>query len=107
MFEHFLHKKRVIKSRSTLYNPSGNGQVERYNHVIWKDTIIHLNNQRISYSKLPNYLARCFAFDWIAFMYSLCRATNKTPHKRFFPFLRRSSVGGSISTCLTKPGPVF
>ena len=32
----FLTSKGVSTSRTTPYNPTGNGQVERYNGVIWK-----------------------------------------------------------------------
>ncbi len=32
----FLHNYGVVTSRTTPYNPEGNGQVERYNGVIWQ-----------------------------------------------------------------------
>ena len=37
----------------------------------------------------------------------LCTATNATPHERLFHFTRRSTLGVSIPTWLSAPGPVF
>ena len=32
----FLHNKGIATSRTTSYNPAGNGQVERLNGTIWQ-----------------------------------------------------------------------
>ena len=32
----FLSNKGISSSRTTSYNPQGNGQVEKYNGIIWK-----------------------------------------------------------------------
>ena len=40
----FEHEKGVVTRHSTPYNQSGNGQVERYNYVIWKCIPLALND---------------------------------------------------------------
>ena len=40
-FKSWLHSLGVPTSRTTRYNPRGNGQVESYNGIIWK-TIVWL-----------------------------------------------------------------
>ena len=36
MSEEFLHSRGIANSRTTAFNPQGNGQVERYNSIIWQ-----------------------------------------------------------------------
>ena len=38
----WLHGKGIPTSRTTRYNPKGNGQVERFNGVIWKSVLLGL-----------------------------------------------------------------
>jgi hypothetical protein len=90
----FVIGKRVPTSHTTCYNPEGNGQVERYNGIIWKAIVTCL--------KSKNVLA-----DALHLVCSLlCTATNETPHERFFGFPRRSTIGSSIPSWLLQPGPV-
>ena len=41
----FLHDKGIATSRSTPYNPRGNGQVERLNSTIWKAITLSLKSK--------------------------------------------------------------
>lgn len=101
--QNFLAEKGVATSRTTSYNPQGNGQVEKYNGVIWKAITMSLKSKNlpIKYWQevLPDVLHSIRSL--------LCTATNETPHERFFSFSRRSSSGHSIPTWLASPGPVL
>lgn len=99
----FLTEKGVATSRTTAYNPEGNGQVERYNNVIWKAIITCLKSKNLSVKHWQVVLS-----DALHSVRSLlCTATNETPHERFFGFPRRSSVGSSVPSWLLEPGPVL
>ena len=99
----FLRDQGVATSRTTSYNPEGNGQVEGYNGVIWKALTMCLKSKNLPVTRwqdvLPDVLHSARSL--------LCTATNETPHERFFGFPRRSSSGASIPTWLATPGPVL
>ena len=99
----FFGEKGIATSRTTSYNPEGNGQVEKYNGVVWQAIIRSLKskNLRIKHWQdvLPDVLHSIRSL--------LCTATNETPHERFFGFPRRSSAGSSIPSWLATPGIVF
>ena len=38
----------VPTGRTTRYNPRGNGQVERYNGIIWKTIVLALRVKKLS-----------------------------------------------------------
>jgi hypothetical protein len=99
----FLTERGVATSRTTSFNPQGNGQVERYNGIIWKAIVTCLKSKNLSVKHWQDVLP-----DALHSVRSLlCTATNETPHERFFGFPRRSSVGSSIPSWLLQPGPVF
>ena len=99
----FLSSKGEASSRTTSYNPEGNGQAERCNGVIWKAVTMSLKSKNLPLKNwqdvLPDALHSVRSF--------LCTATNETPHERFFGFLSRSSAGASIPTCLATPRLVY
>ncbi|XP_018403046.1 PREDICTED: uncharacterized protein LOC108779970 [Cyphomyrmex costatus] len=99
----FLTSQGVATSRTTPYNPRGNGQVERYNGIIWKTVMLALrsNNTKIEHWKEVLDIA----LHSIRLL--LCTATNSTPHERMFNHPRRSFNGNSMPTWLTKSGPVL
>ena len=99
----FLSEKGVATSRTTSYNPEGNGQVERYNGVLWKAILTCLKSKNLPVKRWQDVLP-----DVLHSIRSLlCTATNETPHERFLSFPRRSSSGASIPTWMSEPGPVL
>lgn len=98
----FLFSKGIATSRSTAYNPRGNGQVERYNGVIWKAVSLALRSRDLRVENwevvLPDALHSVRTL--------LSTATNETPHERLFRYQRRSTSGNSIPTWLARPGEV-
>ena len=99
----FLSSRGVASSRTTSYNPEGNGQAERCNGVIWKGVTTSLKSKNPPLKNWQDVLP-----DVLHSVRSLmCTATNETPHERFFGFSRRSATGASIPTWLASPGPVY
>ena len=99
----FLTEKGVATSRTTSYNPAGNGQVERYNGTIWKAITMCLKSRNLPVKHWQDALP-----DVLHSIRSLiCTTTNETPHERFLGFPRRSSSGSSVPSWLGTPGPIF
>lgn len=73
----FLSSKGVASSRTTSYNPEGNGQAERCNGMIWKAVTMTLISKNLPLKNwqdvLPNVLHSVRSL--------LCAATNETPHE--------------------------
>ena len=96
----FLQGRGIAMSRTTPYNPQGNGQVERYNGIIWRTISLTLKTRGLSpadwESVLPDALHSIRSL--------LSTATNCTPHERLFSYQRKSSCGRSIPTWLVSPG---
>ena len=101
--KNFLLKRGIAASRTTSYNPTGNGQVERLNGSLWKAITLALKTQVLPVNCWQEVLS-----DALHSIRSLlCTATNATPHERLFAFQRRSTSGISVPTWLTVPGPVL
>ncbi|GFV57690.1 putative retrovirus-related pol polyprotein from transposon opus [Trichonephila clavipes] len=99
----FLTSQGIATSRTTPYNPAGNGQVERYNGIIWKTIQLALRSNSMKTEQWEGVIQTA-----LHSIYSLlCTATNATPHERMFSHPRRSHNGCSIPTWLTKLGPVL
>ena len=96
----FLTRRGVATSKTTPYHPSGNGQCERYNGIIWKSVLLALKTQQLALTQwelvLPNVLHSIRSL--------LSTSTNTTPRERFFGFQRRSPSGASVPSWLTAPG---
>ena len=84
-FLEFLMCKSVASSRTTSYNPQGNGQTESYNGIIWKAITMALKSRN-----LPPKCWQIVLPDALHSIRSLLStATNVTPHERLFNFARR------------------
>ena len=99
----FLHSKGIGVSRTSVYNPRGNGQCEKFNSTVWNAVQLALKKCNLPISKWDIVLSD--ALHGIRSL--LCTATNETPHERFLKFNRRSMLGSSVPTWLHKPGPVL
>ena len=99
----FLHSKGIATSRTTSYNPEGNGQVERLNGTLWKAITLALKTRSLPVNCWKEVLPDCLH----SIRSLLCTATNSTPHERMFSFERRSTTGPSIPSWLSSPGPVL
>jgi len=99
----YLHRRGIACSRTSVYNPRGNGQCERYNGIIWSSVKLVLKSPGLDISQwecvLPHALHSIRSL--------LCTATSETPHERLFHFKRRSTFGVSVPTWLSVPGPVL
>ena len=99
----FLYAHGIATSRTTGYNPQGNGQVERYNGVIWKAVTLTLKSRGLGPAQweiaLPNALNSIRSL--------LCTSINATPHERMFTHQRRHTSDQSGPNWLTYPGTVF
>lgn len=93
----------VVTSRTTPYNPRGNGQVERFNGTIWKTIQLALKDHDLPINRWEDVLSDALH----AIRSLLCTATNATPHERMFSFPRRSSNGSSTPSWLLNPGTVL
>ena len=99
----YLLDHGVATSNSSPYHPIGNGQVERYNAIIWKTVQLALATRKLSASDWETVLP--LALHCVRSLIST--STNATPHERFFSFPRNSSMGMSLPSWLLTPGPVF
>ena len=98
----YLHSRGIATSKTSRYNPQGNGQVERLNGTLWKAVETTLHSRKLNSSEwetvLPDVLHATRSL--------LCTSTNMTPHDRMFKFPRKSVSGTSIPSWL-KPGLVY
>lgn len=99
----FLLGKGIATSRTTSYNPRGNGQVERENGTIWRAITLALKSRGLPIARWQEVLHDALH----ATRSLLCTATNKTPHDAMFCFPRRSTSGTALPQWLTSPGPVL
>ena len=102
-FLNYLQFRGIASSRTTPYNPEGNGQVERYNGIIWKAVNLALKSR----SLLPAQWEIVLPDALHSIRSLLCTATNCTPHERIFNYQRRSTRGTSIPSWLKESDLVF
>ena len=99
----YLLGKGIAASRTTSYNPRGNGQVEKENGTIWKAVLMALRSRGLPTSQWQQVIP-----DALHSIRSLlCTATNTTPHERLFSFPREPTPRAALPSWLTVPGPVL
>ena len=88
------HQRGIGCSNTSIYNPRGNGQCERYNGIIRSSVKLAIKSRKLHISQwelvLPAVLHSIRSL--------LCTTTNETPHERLFKHKRRSSFGVSVPT---------
>lgn len=91
----FLTTHRIASSCSSACNPRGNGQVKKYDGIIWKTVSLALKDLdlHVKHSEALRSL--------------LCTATNITPHELLSKHFRRSHYSDSVPSWLSLPGPVL
>ena len=72
----WLHNMGISTSKSTRYNPQGNGQVERLNRTIWQTVQLALRTKNLPLSHWQYVLPKTLH----AICSLLCTATNCNPH---------------------------
>lgn len=99
----FFNPCGIASSCTTLYNPQGNVQVERYNGIICKTVSLALKTQNLNIRQWEKVLDESLH----AIQSLLSTTTNVTPYERMFCHMRNSFYGQSLPMCLSTPGPVF
>ena len=99
----WLHNMGIPTSKSTRYNPQGNGQVETFKSHYLANCAASIANQKFTTFSLAICFTRNFACNSFSFMHYNC-----TPHERMFMHTRKSFNGTGISLpSWVKPGPVY
>ena len=91
-FFFFMHNLQIPTSKTLVYNPASNGQIEKYNDIIWSGVKLALKDQNLLISKWEAVSPR--VLHSVRFL--LCTATNSTPHEHFLNFQQRSIFKISI-----------
>ena len=99
----FLSSLGIAASRTTPYNPAGNGQVEVENRSVWKAITLALKSKNLPINQWQEVLPQVLH----SLRSLLCTSTNATPHDRIFTYPRRSTTGVSLPEWLSKPGLVL
>ena len=99
-FKAYLTQRGIASNKCSIYHPSENGQAERMVQTVWK-----IIQQALKTANLPHEQWEMMLTNALHSIRSLlCKATNATPHERFFAFQRRSSTRATLPTWLTYPG---
>ena len=102
-YRNFLLQHNISTSYSSVYNPRGNGQAERYVGTIWKTVRLSLHSRHLSIEKWESVLQ--VALHSIRSL--LCTSTNCTPHERFLQFPRKAMYGTTLPTWLLNADSAF
>ncbi|GFU60018.1 putative retrovirus-related pol polyprotein from transposon opus [Trichonephila clavipes] len=100
----FLTSQGIATSRTIPYNPAGNGQIERYNGIIWKTIQLALKSNSMKFEQWEGVIQTA-----LHSIRSLLKVQQQMPllMNECFLILEDPHNGCSIPTWLTKPGPVL
>ena len=70
-FKMYLLERLTASNHSTVYHPTANSQVERYNGVIWRAIRLVLKLSEWPINQWEHVFALCVALNDITFMYLL------------------------------------
>ena len=99
----FLDERGIASTHSSVYNPRGNSQCERFNGTIWNTIKLALRTRGLKITKWETVIPEALH----SLRSLLCTATNEIPHDRFLKFSRRSMFGTRASLWITEPGSVY
>lgn len=96
----WLCEKGTATSRTTPYNPQGNGKTEQYNDVIYETTDSSLKSKKLAIKHWEAVLS-----DVLHSIRSVINTiTSETPHQTFFNYKQKSATVNSVFTCLNESG---
>ncbi|XP_069784502.1 uncharacterized protein [Narcine bancroftii] len=98
-----LIARGFTSSRTTSFNPQGNGQVEKEKATVWKAVKLALWSKFLPYSCWQEVLPTVLH----SIRLLLCTVTNATPHELMFTFSRKSRLETTLPAWLIAPGPVL
>lgn len=84
-FNDYCADQGISHSRTTPYNPKGNGQCERFNGVIQKNIECILHSRKLPESKWEQVLPEALS----AIRELMCTSTRESPHDRIFNSSRK------------------
>ena len=64
-----LYGMRIATSRTSAYNPRGNGQCEKYNDTIWSAVLLALKNRNLLVSEWESGFTSSASLYSFPFMY--------------------------------------
>ena len=101
----FMDDFNITSTRTTPYNPQGNGQCEKFNGTIWKAVKAHMEDNKWSSGLWEEALPH--ALNSIRSLVN--SATGMTPHDRLFNFSRNSSryLSNNMPEWIDKPRPIL
>ncbi|KAL0839392.1 hypothetical protein ABMA28_016120 [Loxostege sticticalis] len=98
--QQFLRSLNIASSRTTPYNPQGNGQIERLNGTMWRTVQLFLKSKGLDVTDWEQVLPESLH----SIRSLLCTASNCTPHEIMFSHPRRTMNGQSMPTWLSSSG---